>query len=203
MAPERREKLFESAAEEFVAHGYDGASLNRIIARAGMGKSSLYYYFDNKSDLFRTVIETGIAAFIRDIGGFDYTVLTADTFWPEIAAVFVRGVRFSERNVWYVRLGQLFWRLRGQDKAAKATGQVFKLVQVWVTAFLRHGMALGVVRDDLPETLLTQSVMALLEVCDRYVLESWEDYDEAGRRAMVMQQADLLKRLCAPAGSPG
>jgi len=198
MAPERREKLFESAAEEFIAHGYDGASLNRIIARAGMGKSSLYYYFDDKGDLFQTVIEAGVAAFIREIGGFDYAGLTAETFWPDIEALFERGVRFSERNVWYVRLGQLFWRLRGQDKASKATGHLFRLAYGWVAALLDHGIALGVVRADLPAHLLVQSVMALLEVCDRFVLETWEDYDEAGRRALVVQQADLFKRLCAP-----
>ena len=39
MSEERRDKLFQSAAEEFEAQGYDKASLNRILERAGIGKS--------------------------------------------------------------------------------------------------------------------------------------------------------------------
>ena len=53
---ERKKRLFESAAEEFADKGYDGASLNRILKQSGMGKSSLYYYFDDKADLFTTLI---------------------------------------------------------------------------------------------------------------------------------------------------
>ena len=55
---EKQERLFEAAADEFASHGFDGASLNRIIDRAGMSKGSLYYYFNDKNDLFATVIET-------------------------------------------------------------------------------------------------------------------------------------------------
>src|SRR5215469_14575411 len=39
---DRQQRLFDSAAEEFGARGYDAASLNRILERSGMSKSSLY-----------------------------------------------------------------------------------------------------------------------------------------------------------------
>jgi hypothetical protein len=73
----------------------------------------------------------------------------------------------------------------------------------WVAALLRHGMALGVVRTDLPEALLIPSVMALVEVCDRYFLESWDQYGPDDRRALVARQMDLLKRVCLPATGSG
>jgi hypothetical protein len=38
--------------------------------------------------------------------------------------------------------------------------------------------------------------MALVEVSDRYFLETWDRYDETGRRALVAQQMELLKRVC-------
>ena len=198
MAPERREKLFQSAAEEFAAHGYEGASLNRIIGRAGFGKSSLYYYFEDKRDLFQHLVEVVFAHFVREIGGFDYRTLAAETFWAEIEALFVKGVAFSESNAWYVRVGQLFYRLRGQEVRAGATGGAMAMVERWVASVLHHGMALGVVRNDLPEALLVQSVMALVEVCDRYFLENWTRYDHQERHALVVQQMGLIKRLCLP-----
>lgn len=72
-------------------------------------------------------------------------------------------------------------------------------VEAWIAALLRHGMTLGVVRSDLPESLLIQSVMALVEVCDRYFLETWSRLGPTERRALVGQQMELLKRVCLPA----
>jgi AcrR family transcriptional regulator len=195
MAPEKRDRLFQTAAEEFAEHGYEGASLNRIIGRAGLGKSSLYYYFEDKRDLFRQLLEAVFGHFMREIGGFDYRTLTAETFWGEIEALFVKGAAFSDRNPWYLRLGQLFYRLRGQER-----GGIMAVVEAWVADLLRHGMALGVVRTDLPEALLVQSVMALVEVCDRYVLEHWEGLAVPARKVLIDQQMGLLKRVCVPEG---
>ncbi|MGH7620186.1 MAG: TetR family transcriptional regulator, partial [Gemmatimonadaceae bacterium] len=44
--PDKQQRLFEAAADEFADHGFESASLNRIIERAGMSKGSLYYYFN-------------------------------------------------------------------------------------------------------------------------------------------------------------
>lgn len=198
LAIERRERLFETAAEEFIAQGYEKASLNRIIARSGMSKSSLYYYFNDKADLFKTLMETGLAMFIRDIGGFDLHTLTARTFWPSLEDLMLKVVIYGEKNLWYVRLGQLFYRLRARDRASKATSNMFKLAHGWLLQLLQHGQALGVVRLDLPEPIMIEAAMALAEVCDRYVVETWDSHDDAGRRRIVAQQLDLFRRLLSP-----
>lgn len=199
MAPERRDKLFRSAAEEFATQGYEGASLNRIIEKAGIGKSSLYYYFEDKRDLFGQLLQAVFEHFVRSIGGFDYRTLTAESFWPEIESLFLKGVEFSESNAWYVRVGQLFYRLRAhQTGRDDATSGPLAMAESWVASVLRHGMTLGVVRHDLPEDLLLQSVMALVEVCDRYLLENWNRYGRAERRTLVAQQMALLKQVCMP-----
>ena len=198
MSPERRDRLFQSAAEEFGAEGYEGASLNRIIERAGIGKSSLYYYFDDKRDLFSQLVQSVFERFVREIGGFDYRTLTAETFWPAIETLFRKGVTFSESNTWYVRIGQLFYRFRAQERRGGAATGLMAVAEDWVASLLRQGMTLGVVRTDLPEGLLIQSVMALVEVCDRYLLETWSQYGQLERKALVAQQMGLLKRACLP-----
>lgn len=204
MAPERRDKLFRSAAEEFATQGYEGASLNRIIEKAGIGKSSLYYYFEDKRDLFGQLLQAVFEHFVRSIGGFDYRTLTAESFWPEIESLFLKGVEFSENNVWYIRVGQLFYRVGTHRKAHDdAAGGLLAMAETWVASLLRHGMALGVVRTDLPEGFLIQSVMALVEVCDRYLLENWNQYGRPERRVLVAQQMELLKQVCLPRPDPG
>ena len=61
LEPDKQQRLIDSAAEEFAAKGYDAASLNRILELAGMSKSSLYYYFDDKADLFTTLVDRSLA----------------------------------------------------------------------------------------------------------------------------------------------
>ena len=50
--PEKRAQILRGAAEVFAADGYQGASMARIAAVAGVSKGTLYNYFDTKAALF-------------------------------------------------------------------------------------------------------------------------------------------------------
>lgn len=51
-----RHKLLKSAEQEFALQGYDKASLRQICAHAGVTTGALYFFFDNKEDLFKNVL---------------------------------------------------------------------------------------------------------------------------------------------------
>jgi AcrR family transcriptional regulator len=56
--PERtRRAILEAATAEFVEHGYAGASVNEIAARAQVNKRMLYHYYGKKDDLYLAVLE--------------------------------------------------------------------------------------------------------------------------------------------------
>ena len=55
--PELRGRILKAAALEFGTHGYADASLNRIVEQAGISKGSMYYYFEDKEDLFSMVLQ--------------------------------------------------------------------------------------------------------------------------------------------------
>ena len=59
--PAVRDRLFSVATEAFVRDGYERASLNAILAEAGVGKSTFFYYFVDKEDLFASLIEAAVA----------------------------------------------------------------------------------------------------------------------------------------------
>jgi AcrR family transcriptional regulator len=56
-ASARRVLLFDAALREFSAHGYEGASLGRIAADAGVTRTVLYDHFPSKRALFGAVLE--------------------------------------------------------------------------------------------------------------------------------------------------
>lgn len=59
---ERREAtraaLVAAAREAFVDNGYDEASTDAILVRAGLSKGALYHHFSNKADLLGAVFES-------------------------------------------------------------------------------------------------------------------------------------------------
>ncbi len=160
-----------------------------------MSKSSLYYYFDDKADLFVTLIERMIAVLFREIGGFDPGALNEGNFWRSLEDLYRRSVAVVGRNEWMVRFGGMFYRLRGNPGQGTATGRVFQAVRVWVSLVLERGQALGVVRTDLPQSLLVDAAMALLESLDRWVVANWSDLGEKERDEMPARHIELLQRL--------
>ncbi len=56
---ENETKILAAAEQEFSERGYRGASMDRIAVQAGIPRTNVHYYFNNKLDLYMTVL-TGI-----------------------------------------------------------------------------------------------------------------------------------------------
>lgn len=49
---DKKEAILEAALEEFAIGGYENASTNKIVEKAGISKGLLFHYFGNKKGLF-------------------------------------------------------------------------------------------------------------------------------------------------------
>ncbi|HEX2942657.1 MAG TPA: TetR/AcrR family transcriptional regulator [Rhodopila sp.] len=82
-SPEKRVQILQGAAAVFAADGYEGASMARIAAVAGVSKGTLYNYFDSKAALFTSYVaescERGLGQIFdgADHGGDPASVLRA------------------------------------------------------------------------------------------------------------------------------
>jgi TetR/AcrR family transcriptional repressor of cmeABC operon len=65
----RRDRLLQAGTDEFVKEGYEGASLRRIIKRAGGSSDTLYQYFGDKRGLFMACAEKLCSNFMA---GYDF-----------------------------------------------------------------------------------------------------------------------------------
>lgn len=54
---ETRQKLLESAKKEFLEKGYMKASLRNICKNAGVTTGALYFFFEDKEDLFASLVD--------------------------------------------------------------------------------------------------------------------------------------------------
>ena len=53
-----RARIIQVAAREFARLGFDQANINVIAEQAGMGKGTIYLYFENKRDLFVAMLRS-------------------------------------------------------------------------------------------------------------------------------------------------
>lgn len=57
LQPEKKRKIIDAALIEFSENTVDSASINSIAKRAGISRTTLYYYFSDINDIFSVVID--------------------------------------------------------------------------------------------------------------------------------------------------
>lgn len=55
--PSKQREVLDVAAEYFLNHGYEGASISAMARSSGISKESIYRYFSSKQELFEAVID--------------------------------------------------------------------------------------------------------------------------------------------------
>ena len=98
---EAEARLLESALYLFAEKGYEGTSIREIIERAGVTRPVLYYYFVNKEDVFRRLVEPLFTELIKAFG--DIPKHYAETV-GRLKAIMRVAFATAERNPLSVRL---------------------------------------------------------------------------------------------------
>lgn len=65
----RREQILESAAALFAEKGFFAATVEEIASRAGIGKSTVYEYFDSKDHIFQEILKGGLETYMNAMKG--------------------------------------------------------------------------------------------------------------------------------------
>jgi AcrR family transcriptional regulator len=59
---EKQKLVIDAALEEFILHGYENASTNRLAKTLGIAKGSIFKYFSSKEHLFTHLLELSLSA---------------------------------------------------------------------------------------------------------------------------------------------
>ena len=152
-------RILDVSKQEFAMHGYEDASYNKIIQKIGISKGSMYYYFENKEDLFITCF---MHSFADVTGGFGFSKasfpLTEDkhTYWESIKKlsskqwndVFQHPILMSFMRQ-LASMGTdhpIFRKLNMECEGLSEYGDLM--------AMLEHGVEMGAIRDDVPLNVL-------------------------------------------------
>ncbi|GAB3614376.1 TetR/AcrR family transcriptional regulator [Humibacter ginsengisoli] len=195
LEPARSQRLLVVAGEAFAADGFEGASLNDILSRAGMGKSSFYHRFADKAALHDWVTRTMANAILTEIRVPALGTLSAASFRPELTALLSRFQALAAAQPELMNLGLMFHN-SVDVSPQRAIAEVRSGVMKWISAALERGRAVGVVRSDLPPDLLSEWAIASLTTIDRWALTAAEPMPT--RAATSTAAIDALWSLLAP-----
>lgn len=191
---EHSRALFDAALEEFVAKGYDQASINVILAQAGMSKGQFYYHFQGKEDLYFALIDILIArkrAFLAD-------VMKPEDFRQDLFAVFAAQVRygllFAATYPAINRFAESFIREQGNAIYKKAMARYDFGGDDALNGLIEAAYRRGDFRDDLPLPFIKKTIAHLFthaaEVAD---LNSSEDFEEKLDNLIAFMRSGLAK----------
>jgi AcrR family transcriptional regulator len=195
LEPERQEAILAAAAEEFVARGYAAASLNRIVERSGISKGALYYYFEDKADLFAAVVDEAVTRALEAVGWEDPAHHTAEDYWERWRALTTRSLELLRSGAWYGRVMQAYPRFQAEPAAAAALGPVADRSVELMRALLERGRELGVVRADVPLDMLVELVRAVGGAGGRWIMERWDGLTESERQELLEARLDLTRDM--------
>lgn len=89
---ETKEKLLQSARAEFLAKGYQGASLRSICKASGVTTGALYFFFKDKDDLFTSLVAPQLNTLKAMLTEHMRQELLVLSFPPQLYAVIYAGV---------------------------------------------------------------------------------------------------------------
>lgn len=197
LPPVQQQAILAAAVEEFAAHGFHDASLNRVIESAGISKGSMYYYFDGKDDLYAHVLRVQLDALFAHVGPFALPVSDdPDSLWSALERYYLQLMAALAATP------QLAGLIRGWVAAASTPAmqqlqhEMEETLFPWMQRVLADGQRIGAVRTDLPTSLLIAIAAGMGQAMDRWLLT--HSADAADLPGLISALTSMIRRALEP-----
>ena len=150
----KREQMLEAAVDKFAQYGAESTTMQEIAQEAGVGKGTLYRYFDNKEDLISSLIETGITELIDQV-----QEAVADLTSPieKLEEVIITQLEFYNSNRSFSKfLTREIWGYK--DKFEQNIQKIRSNYTVIVEEIIKQGINNGDFKDVNTETAATSLI---------------------------------------------
>ena len=156
-----RAKLLEAGFEEVYEHGFRSASIESILAKAGVTKGALYHHFPNKQALGYALVEEVIGEFM-----VQRLLTPLESTDDPITALQQHGLGVLEDHcddacTRGCPLNNLAQELSNEDEGFRMRVEgVYNRLQDGVARALRRGQEVGTVRSDLDPVRIARFYLA-------------------------------------------
>jgi AcrR family transcriptional regulator len=156
-------RIMQAAAQEFSRAGVDGARVGNIAQQAGVTKQLVYHYYNNKSDLYKAVLDDAAARCVDELLPLTYDHLdpveALKTFWYRVFDQYASwpelGSSILDENI---HRGE---HLSVHNKHVRQT----PLLQEKVAGIIRRGQAAKLFKDNVDPCLHFAASLILVTGC--------------------------------------
>ena len=151
--------ILAAARTVFSEHDYEEASISEIAARAGVVEGTIYKFFAGKRDLLHKVIDDWYEGMLAD---YQARLAGIKGTRNRLRFVIWSHLKSIEQNPGLCRL--VFNEVRGHaDYFSSSVHDHHRRYTHFALDVLRHGMALGEVRPEIPITLVRDMIYGAVE----------------------------------------
>jgi len=193
----RRNLILSAAAAELGAHGYKGASLNRVLANANVSKGAAYYYFDNKADLFGALI-TEYWRLELGVIDVDPAEVTAQSFWPSLERIYASAQALGFSHPWLIHVEGALWILPSEVADRPEVAEAFGRYYSYIERLFSRGRDLGVVRTDAPIEMQLELVGAIDRAFSGWLVKTWDTRTPQEVQRLTTVTIEMLRAMLMP-----
>ncbi|HEY9654197.1 MAG TPA: TetR/AcrR family transcriptional regulator [Crinalium sp.] len=161
-----QQQILDAAEQEFAHHGLKGARLSAIAQGAQVTSATLHYYFENKENLYKAVLQRPVDAVQASLAQQNFDALAPEEALKQIIRIAIANEAANPQR-------QMLWF----QEASQNQGAYFKECNVltlheYLLKVLERGMKEGAFRPLQPFLTLTY----ILSICLFYftVHENWK-----------------------------
>lgn len=193
----QQQAILRAALDEFATHGFSAASLNRIIEAAGISKGSMYYYFDDKAELYAHVARGELGRLFEAAGPFPVpTARDPDAFWSTLEDDYRRIMAALAASPKLAALARDWLLASASPTLQQAQKEMEGALLPWFVQALAVGQRVRAVRKDVPSELLIAVVFGMGQSMDTWLLR--QELDTVNVRKVVRIFIGMMRRVLAP-----
>lgn len=194
---EQQQAILRAALEEFSAHGFNAASLNRIIDAAYISKGSMYYYFDGKEDLYAHVARVELGRLLEAAGPFPVPAAREpDAFWTTLTEYYLLIMGSLASSPKLAALARGWITASASPALQQAQKEMEAVLMPWFKQALAAGQRARAVRKDVPMGLLIAIVFGMGQAMDMWLMT--QGLDERTLRKLAPIFIGMIRKALSP-----
>ena len=196
LSAEQQSIWLDPAEKEFSKHGFKAASMNQILLEAGASKGQSYYYFQDKADLYRAVIERAFKRFLA-LADLKYPKpCSPEDFWRQSAANMAIVSTIMHQDA---RLADLARGIHQDLAAQQVLAEFMQMLTQRLTVLIVIGREVGAVRQDIPLDLLVSTAFSAMREGDNWFANHMEAVLPDEHETLNLRAAQIIFMMLAPA----
>ena len=144
--PEKRTRVIDAATKEFAKKGYHDASVSSIAAKANISVGAIYKYFENKQDLFLTIIDESIVRIENLLLGL---AKTDEDVMIKVEKILREIISVSREDGVLINLYNSMTSINDKKLASQFAKEMEQIIAEIYTQAIIEGQANGEIRKDI------------------------------------------------------